>query len=209
MQNKMLTATFAILLSLSIVRGGEPSDADWLTSRIGSLDVERAALSELAAKNFRSSEDHARLLRILTLARSSKEPFDEQTKKAVVITLRVLSEQDANSSEAIAPLLDAPDRQIRVEAAQSLAVVKSEQARIQLKQAALRRLPQLTFSDAISQHEAIDLIRCALLAAQESERDALMTQFIGAMQTQPINAENQRQIEGVIREIRVGVAQTN
>lgn len=209
MRNRILTATFAMLLSLSIVRGGEPSDADWLASRIGGIDIERAALTKLAAKDFRSAEDRARLVRILTRARSSRDPLDEQTKKAVVITLRLLSEQDASSGEAIAPLLDASDRQIRIEAAQSLAVVKSEQARAQLKQVALSRLPQLTSSDAASQHEAIDLIRCALLAARESERDVIMAQFIGAMQTQPISAENKRQIESVIREIRVGVAQAN
>ena len=209
MRNRILTATFAMLLSLSIVRGGEPSDADWLASRIGGIDIERAALTKLAAKDFRSAEDRARLVRILTRARSSRDPLDEQTKKAVVITLRLLSEQDASSGEAIAPLLDASDRQIRIEAAQSLAVVKSDQARAQLKQVALSRLPQLTSSDAASQHEAIDLIRCALLAARESERDVLMAQFIGAMQTQPISAENKRQIESVIREIRVGVAQAN
>jgi hypothetical protein len=209
MRNKILTATFAILLSLSIIWGGEPSDTDWLASRIGGLDIEPTALSELAAKDFRSAEDRARLVRILTQARLSKVPLDEQTKKAVVITLKVLSERDANSGEAITPLLDASDREIRVEAAQSLAVIKNDQARSQLKKAALSRLPQITSSDAASQHEAIDLIRCALLAAQESERDTLMTQFIDAMKAQPINAENQRQIEGVIREIRVGVAQAN
>ncbi len=207
MQTRILTKALALLLSLSSINAAEPTDGDWLSSKIGNLDIDSRKVEKLDVTKFSSPEDRSRLVNILNQSMSSKKPLDEQTKKAVVVALKILSEQGTESTQSIAPLLEASDKQIRSEAAQALAVLKGEHASAQLKQAALSKMPQLTSSDIASQQEAIDLIRCALLAAPESERDALMAQLIGAMQKLKNDAAQQRQIELTIQEIRDGVAQ--
>jgi hypothetical protein len=164
-------------VSLGTCLGVEEADVEWLREETYLQDV--PPWLDIKASEFKTAEKQTRLLEIVRNVR--RPPVgrdyrgDELKAARIAGTLLVRSGYD-NAVPELLPLLQSSHPEIRMGAAQALAISKAPQACVALEAFAIEKMP-LFHSD---EYEPMDYVRCALLAASKEERNALAQRLIDA-----------------------------